>query len=106
MEHSDHSEKINHPIIRKLHHARVVFKDQQQGDMGANCGATNEASILWHYRLLKTPIPITAHSEDKSDEASCVAIGTGIIKIIVNDNTGTILLSRPLHARPLRNLQI
>ena len=46
---SEHSEKIKRPIIRKLHHARVVFKDQLQGDTGANCGATNEASILWHY---------------------------------------------------------
>jgi hypothetical protein len=84
---SEHSEKIKRPIIRKLHHARVVFKDQLQGDTGANCGATNEASILWHYRLLMTPIPITTYSEDKTEEASCVAIGTGIIKIVANDNT-------------------
>jgi hypothetical protein len=46
---SEHSEKIKRPIIRMLHHTRVVFKDQLQGDTGANCGATNEASILWHY---------------------------------------------------------
>jgi hypothetical protein len=84
---SEHSEKIKRPIIRKLHHARVVFKDQLQGDTGTNCGATNEASILWHYRLLTTPIPITTYSKDKTEEASCVAIGTGIIKIVANDNT-------------------
>jgi hypothetical protein len=87
LEATRHSVKIKHPIIHKLHHAHVVFKDQLQGDTGANCGATNEASILWHYRLLTTPIPITTYSEDKTEEASCVAIGTGIIKIVANDNT-------------------
>jgi hypothetical protein len=84
---SEHSEKIKRPIIRKLHHTRVVFKDKLKGDMGANCGATNEASILWRYILLTTPIPITTYSEDKTEEASCVAIGTGIIKNVANDNT-------------------
>jgi hypothetical protein len=85
---SEHSVKIKRPIIRKLHHTSVVFKDQLQRDIGANCGATNEASILWHYQLLTTPIPITTYSEDKTKGASCVAIGTGsIIKIMANDST-------------------
>jgi hypothetical protein len=37
----------------------------------------------------KRPIPITTYSEDTTDEPSCVAIGTGILKIIANDNTAT-----------------
>jgi hypothetical protein len=74
--------------IRKMHPAHIILKDQLQGDTGANCGATNDASILWHYKTLITPIPITTYSDDQ-DESSCVAIGTGIIKIIANDNTTT-----------------
>jgi hypothetical protein len=85
----DHDHQLNPLIIRKMHPARIMLKDQFQGDTGANCGATNDASILWYYKLLKRPIPITTYSEDTTDEPSCVAIGTGILKIIANDNTAT-----------------
>jgi hypothetical protein len=75
-------------VLRKMHPARVILKDQLQGDTGANCGATNDATILWHYKRLIQPIPITTYSDDQ-EETSCVAIGTGIVKIIANDNTTT-----------------
>jgi hypothetical protein len=83
------SKIIDPHIIRKMHPARMVLHDQLQGDTGANCGATHDASILWYYKLLKRPIPITTYSEEHHDEPSCVAIGTGILKIIANDNTIT-----------------
>ena len=75
-------------VLRKMHPAHVILKDQLQGDTGANCGATNDATILWHYKRLIQPIPITTYSDDQ-EETSCVAIGTGIVKIIANDNTTT-----------------
>jgi hypothetical protein len=65
-------------VIRKMHPAHVILKDQLQGGTGANCGATNDATILWHYKRLIQPIPITTYSDDQ-EESSCVAIGTGII---------------------------
>jgi hypothetical protein len=67
----------------------MLLKDQLQGDTGANCGATNDVSILWYYKILSRPIPITTCSNESTDEPSCVAIGTGILKIIANDNTIT-----------------
>jgi hypothetical protein len=72
-----------------MHPARMLLKDQLQGDTGANCGATNNVTILWYYKILSRPIPITTYSNESTDEPSCVAIRTGILKIIGNDNTIT-----------------
>jgi hypothetical protein len=69
-----------------MHPARMLLKDQLQGDTGANCSATNDVLILWYYKILSRPIPITTYSDESTDEPSCVAIGTGILKIIANDN--------------------
>ena len=86
---TEKSKIIDPHIIRKMHPARMLLKDQLQGDTGANCGATNDVSILWYYKILSRPIPITTYSDESTDEPSCVAIGTGILKIIANDNTIT-----------------
>jgi hypothetical protein len=86
---TEKSKIIDPHIIRKMHPARMLLKDQLQGDTGANCGATNDVSILWYYKILSRPIPITTCSNESTDEPSCVAIGTGILKIIANDNTIT-----------------
>ena len=58
---------------------------QLQGDTGANCGATNDITLLWDYRRLTTPIPITTY--DGSENSRCLATGVGVLKIISNDNT-------------------
>jgi hypothetical protein len=80
---------IDPHLICKMHPARMFLKDQLQGDTGANCGATNNVSILWYYKVLSKPIPITTYSKESTDEPSCVAIGTGILNIIANNNTIT-----------------
>jgi hypothetical protein len=48
-----HTHQLDPLIIRKMHPARIMLKDQLHGDTGANCDATNDASILWYYKLLK-----------------------------------------------------
>jgi hypothetical protein len=85
----EHTDQLDPLIIRRMHPARIMLKDQLQGNTGANCGASMDASILWYYKLLKRPIPIKTYSEETTDEPSCVAIGTRILKIIANDNTAT-----------------
>jgi hypothetical protein len=49
----DHDHQLEPLIIGKMHPARIMLKDPLQGETGANCGATNDASILWYYKLLK-----------------------------------------------------
>jgi hypothetical protein len=39
-----HTYQLDPLIIRKMHPARIMLKDQLQGGTGANCGATNIAS--------------------------------------------------------------
>jgi hypothetical protein len=48
-----HTHQLDPLTIRKMHPARIMLKDQLHGDTGANCDATNNASILWYYKLLK-----------------------------------------------------
>jgi hypothetical protein len=57
-----------------------------QGDTGANCSGTNLRDILWNYRTPTNPIPITTYNKDQEEPLeSFQAIGTGIIKIIDNN---------------------
>jgi hypothetical protein len=57
-----------------------------QGDSGANCSATKLKEILWDYRTLPKPIPITTYNKDKTETLDIFqAIGTGIIKVINNN---------------------
>jgi hypothetical protein len=57
-----------------------------QGDSGANCSATNLKEIFWDYRTLTKPIPITTYNKDKTETLDKFqAIGTGIIKVIDNN---------------------
>jgi hypothetical protein len=57
-----------------------------QGDLGANCRATNLKEILWDYQTLSKPIPITTYNKDKTKTLdNFQAIGTGIIKVIDNN---------------------
>ena len=58
---------------------------QLQGDTGANCGATNDLSLLWDYRTLLNPIPITTY--DGNEDSRCYAIGVGVLKLVSNSNT-------------------
>jgi hypothetical protein len=58
---------------------------QLQGDTEANCGATNDITLLWDYRRLTTKIPITTY--DGSEDSKCFAIGVGVLKVISNNNT-------------------
>jgi hypothetical protein len=67
-----------------------------QGDLGANCSATNLKEILWDYRTLSKPIPITTYNKDKTQTLdSFQAIGTRIIKVM--DNNQDILHFIALH---------
>jgi hypothetical protein len=59
--------------------------NQLQGDTGANCGATNDNTLLWDYRRLLKPIPITTY--DGNEDSRCFAIGVGTLKIVSNSNT-------------------
>jgi hypothetical protein len=86
---TEKSKIIDPHIIRKMHPARMMLKDQLQSNTGANCGATNDISILWYYKILSRPIPITTYSDESTNEPSCVAIGTGIRNSIANDSTIT-----------------
>ena len=59
-----------------------------QGDTGANVSATNDLSLLWDYKTLPDPIPITTYSDSTlSPESHFQAIGIGTLKIISNENT-------------------
>jgi hypothetical protein len=70
---------------RTVHRMKLISKDAIQGDTGANCSATNNRNILWDYKTLPSPIPIVTYQDDHTERFE--AIGTGIIKMIVNDNT-------------------
>jgi hypothetical protein len=76
------------PILRKTIRMHRLAKDAIQGDTGANCSATNNLALLWHYQPLKHPIPIiTYQGKNKDTPHKFEAIGTGIIKMIVEDTT-------------------
>jgi hypothetical protein len=45
---TEKSKIIDPHILRKMHPAQMLLKDQLQGDTGANCGAINDISILWY----------------------------------------------------------
>jgi hypothetical protein len=65
---TEKSKIIDPHIIRKMHPARILLKDQLQGDTGANWAATNDISILRYYKILSRPIPITTYSDESTDE--------------------------------------
>jgi hypothetical protein len=75
-------------VVRKIIRMHWYTKDAIQGDTGANCSATNNISLLWNYRPLNKPIPIvTYQGQDKRTVNNFEAVGTGIIKMIVDDTT-------------------
>ena len=61
------------------------FTHQLQGDTGANCGATNDITLLWDYRRITMLIPITTY-DGSSTDSKRFAIGVGVLKIISNNN--------------------
>jgi hypothetical protein len=74
--------------IRKIIRMNRYAKDAIQGDTGANCSATNNISLLWDYWPLTKPTPIvTYQGQDKRTVNNFEAVGTGIIKMIVDDTT-------------------
>jgi hypothetical protein len=75
-------------VVRKIIHMHQYAKDTIQGDTGANCSATNNISLLWKYWPLTKPIPIvTYQGQDESTVHNFEPVGTGIIKMIVDDTT-------------------
>jgi hypothetical protein len=71
-----------------------------QGDSGANFSATNLKEILWDYRALSKPIPITMCNKNKTETLDIFqAIGTEIIKVI--DNNQDMHFIAPTHHSPL-----
>jgi hypothetical protein len=76
------------PTLRKTIRLHRLAKDAIQGDTGANCSATNNRTLLWDYKPLETPIPITTYQDQNNTMTTQFeAIGTGIIKMIVDDTT-------------------
>jgi hypothetical protein len=81
---------LSHPTTphKKIIRMHWYAKDAIPGDTGANCSATNNISLLWNYQPLSKPIPIvTYQGQDKRSVNSFEAVGTGIIKMIVDDTT-------------------
>jgi hypothetical protein len=75
-------------VVRKIICIHWYAKYATQGDTGANCSATNNISLLWNYWPLNKPIPIvTYQGQDKCTVINFEAVGTGIIKMIVDDTT-------------------
>ena len=74
-----HIKRLNTPI-------QLIMPHTIQGDTGANCSATNLKHILWNYKHLEHPINIETYS-DQQGENTCQAIGTGIIRIIADNDT-------------------
>jgi hypothetical protein len=76
------------PILQKTIRMQRLARDAIQGNSGANCSATNNRSLLWNYQSLEQPILIvTYQGKDKAIPNNFEAIGTGIIKMIVDDTT-------------------
>lgn len=73
-------------IIRKTIKLNILDGNALQGDTGANCSATNLKDILWDYRTLTKPIPITTYNKEGTESYDTFqAVGTGIIKVIDNN---------------------
>lgn len=83
---NDHTQPL--PTIRKTIRMHRLSKDAIQGDTGANCSATNDLNLLWDYRPLNKPIPIiTYQGNDDNNSTNFEAVGTGVIKMIIDDKT-------------------
>ena len=75
------------PHIRKTLKMRCISRDDLQGDTGANCSATNNRDLLWNCKALDKPIPIMTYEDSSQTMTQFEAIGTGILKMIVEDTT-------------------
>ena len=79
-------------MTREIHRntikIRLLQKQAIQGDTGANCTATNLKHIIWDYKRLVNPIPITTYDNEAQDtEVHLTAEGIGTIKIVTNEQT-------------------
>jgi hypothetical protein len=58
------------PTLRKTIRLHCLAKDAIQGDTGANCSATNNPQLLWNYKPLDTPIPITTYQDHNNNSST------------------------------------
>ena len=88
----EQDEKNQKYTTREIHQntikIRLLQKQAIQGDTGANCTATNLKHIIWDYKRLTNPIPITTYDNEAQDtEVHLTAEGIGTIKIVTNEQT-------------------